>query len=63
MRVRSVSTTAGDSRNKTRPAKVVVVANSKLKVVSRTQNVVNRLFAVFRVDFLSVATSIGEIPN
>ena len=30
----------GDSRNKTRPAKVVVVANSKQKCSVRTHNVV-----------------------
>ena len=31
---------SGDSRNETRPAKVVVVANTKQKVVNRTHNVV-----------------------
>ena len=40
-----------DSRNKTRPAKVVVVANSKQKVFSRTHNVVKYTPKNFGYDY------------
>ena len=42
---------AGDSRNKTRPAKVVVVANSKQKVFSWTQLVVKYTSKNFGYDY------------
>ena len=41
----------GDSRNKTRPAKVVVVANSKQKVVSSTHKVVKYAPKNFGYDY------------
>ena len=41
----------GDSRNKTRPAKVVVVANSKQKVFSWTQLVVKYTSKNFGYDY------------
>ena len=41
----------GDSRNKTRPAKVVVVANSKQKVFSWTHNVVKYTPKNFGFDY------------
>ena len=41
----------GDSRNKTRPAKVVVVANSKKKVFSWTHNVVKYTTKKFGYDY------------
>ena len=43
---------AGNSRNKIRPAKVVVVTNSKQKVVSRTHNVVKYTPKFFGYDYL-----------
>ena len=42
---------AGDSRNKTRPAKVVVVANSNQKVFSWTHNVVKYTPKNFGYDY------------
>ena len=42
---------SGDSRNKTRPAEVVVVANSKQKVFSRTHNVVKYTPKKFGYDY------------
>ena len=42
---------AGDSRNKTRPAKVVVVANSKQEVSSWTQLVVKYTPKNFGYDY------------
>ena len=44
-------TEPGGSRNKTRLAKVVVVANSKQKVVSRTHNVVKYTPKNFGYDY------------
>ena len=41
----------GDSRNNTRPAKVVVVANSKQKVFSWTQLVVKYTTKIFGYDY------------
>ena len=41
----------GDSRNKTRPAKVRVVANSKQKVFSWTHNVVKYTLKKFGCDY------------
>ena len=41
----------GDSRNNTRPAKVVVVANSKQKVFSWTQQVVKYTTKIFGYDY------------
>ena len=41
----------GDSRNKTRPAKVVVVANSKQKCSVRTHNVVKYTPKNFGYDY------------
>ena len=41
----------GDSRNNTRPAKVVVVANSKLKVFSWTQLVIKYTSKNFGYDY------------
>ena len=41
----------GDSRNKTRPAKVVVVANSKQKCSVRTHNVVKYTSKNFGYDY------------
>ena len=42
---------SGDSRNKTRPAKVVVVANSKQKCSVRTHNVVKYTSKNFGYDY------------
>ena len=42
---------AGNSRNKTRPAKVVVVANSKQKCSVRTHNVVKYTSKNFGYDY------------
>ena len=48
---KSLQLPTGDSRNKTRPAKVVVVANSKQKVFSWTQLVVKYTSKNFVYDY------------
>ena len=48
---RSLHSHPGDSRNKTRPAKVVVVANSKQKCSVRTHNVVKYTSKNFGYDY------------
>ena len=53
----------GDSRNKTRPAKVVVVANSKQKVVSSTHKVVKYAPEIFGFDYTLYWCIMGTIDE